>query len=216
MRLRSSRTLSLSGRPKEGRTLDRVCFFPPFFLDEMLKEGKAKLMRNWIENTELQKQNSDKFAPPNTDKGQTINAQWPMALSRNRLGKDGAGWARQENTQVMPDASRMAGVDMRLEPGAYRELHWHVAGEWSLVLEGSCRIQAVNENGETFIDDVNAGDVWFFPRGVPHSIQALDGGVEFLLVFDDGGFSEDNTFLASMVFAHQPVSSLFFGRACYS
>lgn len=42
-------------------------------------------------------------------------------------------------------------------------------------------------------------------RGVPHSLQALEGGVEFLLVFDDGSFSEDNTFLASEVFAHNPV-----------
>lgn len=42
-------------------------------------------------------------------------------------------------------------------------------------------------------------------RGVPHSLQGLKGGVEFLLVFDDGSFSEDNTFLASEVFAHNPV-----------
>ena len=41
----------------------------------------------------------------------------------------------------MPGATAMAGVDMRLEANAYRELHWHVAGEWSLVLNGSCRIQ---------------------------------------------------------------------------
>lgn len=59
----------------------------------------------------------------------------------DRLGLDGSGRARQENTNVMPDATKMAGVDMRLEPGGYRELHWHVAGEWSLVLNGSCRIQ---------------------------------------------------------------------------
>ncbi|KAG0154621.1 hypothetical protein PDIDSM_189 [Penicillium digitatum] len=104
----------------------------------------------------------------------------------------------------MPDATLMAGVDMRLAPAGYRELHWHVAAEWSLVLNGSCRIQAVNENGETFADDLTAGDVWFFPPGVPHSIQALDDGVEFLLVFDDGGFNEDNTFLATEVFLHTP------------
>lgn len=152
--------------------------------------------------------NSDKLAPPGTDKGQTINAQWPMGLSRNRYGKENSGWARQENTVVMPAATKMAGVDMRLEAGAYRELHWHVAGEWSLVLNGSCRIQAVNENGQTFVDDVTEGDVWFFPPGVPHSIQALDVGVEFLLVFDDGSFSEDNTFLASEVFMHNPRSVL--------
>ncbi|KAM0101350.1 hypothetical protein ACP6JE_004068 [Aspergillus fumigatus] len=155
-------------------------------------------------NTYYDQINSDKLAPPGTDHGQTINAQWPMGLSHNRLGQDGAGWARQENTNVMPDATAMAGVDMRLEPHAYRELHWHVAAEWSLVLNGSCRIQAVNENGETFIDDVSEGDVWFFPPGVPHSIQAFNTGVEFLLVFDDGSFSEDNTFLASEVFAHNP------------
>ncbi|KAK4864588.1 hypothetical protein LT330_009583 [Penicillium expansum] len=148
--------------------------------------------------------NSDKLAPPGTDHGQTINAQWPMGLSHNRLGIDGAGWARQENKNVMPDATLMAGVDMRLAPAGYRELHWHVAAEWSLVLNGSCRIQAVNENGETFVDDLTAGDVWFFPPGVPHSIQALDDGVEFLLVFDNGDFSEDNTFLATEVFLHTP------------
>ncbi|KAL5335233.1 RmlC-like cupin domain-containing protein [Aspergillus crustosus] len=159
-------------------------------------------------NPTIDRQNSDKLAPPGTDHGQTINANWPMSLSKAKLGLDGAGWSRQENIVVMPDATKMAGVDMRLEPGAYRELHWHLAGEWSLVLNGSCRIQAVNEDGETFIDDVTEGDVWFFPPGVPHSIQALDVGVEFLLVFDDGSFSEDNTFLASEVFAHNPKSVL--------
>ncbi|KAJ5475186.1 Oxalate decarboxylase OxdC [Penicillium diatomitis] len=148
--------------------------------------------------------NSDKYAPPGTDNGATINAQWPMGLSHNRLGLDKSGWARQQNTDVLPDAKEMAGVDMRLEPAAYRELHWHVAAEWSLVLNGSCRIQAINEDGETFVDDVQAGDVWYFPPGVPHSIQALDDGVEFLLVFDQGSFNEDNTFLASEVFMHNP------------
>lgn len=69
-------------------------------------------------------------------------------LILSSLGKDGAGWARQENINVMPDASEMAGVDMRLEPHGYRELHWHVAAEWSLVLNGSCRIQvSASANG---------------------------------------------------------------------
>lgn len=152
--------------------------------------------------------NSDKLAPPGTDSGATINAQWPMGLSHNRLGLGRAGWARQENTAVMPAALQMAGVDMRLEAGAYRELHWHVASEWALVLNGSARINAMNEDGQTFIDDVRAGDVWFFPPGTPHSVQGLDTGVEFLLVFDDGSFSEDNTFLTSDVFSHQPKEVL--------
>ncbi|KAF2142652.1 uncharacterized protein K452DRAFT_226847 [Aplosporella prunicola CBS 121167] len=151
---------------------------------------------------------SNKLAPPGTDHGQTINAQWSMGQSHAKLGKDGAGWSRQENTVVMPDATAMAGVDMRLEPGGYRELHWHVAGEWALMLNGTVRIQAVQEDGKTFVDDVSKGDVWFFPPGIPHSIQALGGGAEFMLVFDDGSFSEDNTFLATEMFAHNPKEVL--------
>lgn len=98
----------------------------------------------------------------------------------------------------------MAGVNMRLEPSAYRELHWHKAGEWALMLNGSVRIEAVNEIGETFVDDVTAGDVWFFPPGIPHSIQAFENGCEFLLVFNDGEFSEDETFLVSELMERTP------------
>ena len=95
---------------------------------------------------------------------------------------------------------------MRLEAHAYRELHWHQASEWSLILSGSVRLAAMNENGETFVDDLQEGDVWFFPAGVPHSIQAGDTGTEFLLVFDDGDFSEEGTFLVSEMFLRNPLS----------
>jgi len=159
-------------------------------------------------NTLLDKQNSDIFAPPGTDSGSTPQAKWPLGLSHNRHGLKGAGWARQQNTDNLPIATAMAGVDMRLEPNAYRELHWHKANEWSLILNGTVRLNAVNEAGETFTDDLQAGDVWFFPAGVPHSIQAHNEGVEFLLVFDDGSFSEDNTFLVSELFERNPKSVL--------
>ena len=60
----------------------------------------------------------------------------------------------------------MAGVDMRLALHAYRELHWHTANEWALMLKGSVRLAAVDDSGQNFIDDIAAGDVWFFPAGV--------------------------------------------------
>ena len=49
----------------------------------------------------------------------------------------------------------------------------------------------------------SAGDVWYFPPGVPHSIQAFDQGAELLLVFDDVGFCTDLYsfyFILSLVF----------------
>jgi len=158
---------------------------------------------------DYEKLNPDLFAPPGTDAGDVPNLMWPLGLSHNRLGTDkGAGWARQQNTEVLPAATAMAGVDMRLGPNAYRELHWHTAGEWALMLKGCVRLAAVNDESQTFFDDICAGDVWFFPSGIPHSIQAFEEGAEFLLVFDQGDFSEDGTFLASETFMRNPISVL--------
>ncbi|CAG8957778.1 hypothetical protein HYFRA_00000116 [Hymenoscyphus fraxineus] len=153
--------------------------------------------------------NPDSFAPPGTDSGDVPQAKWPLGLSSNRLGTGKlSGWARQQNVDQLPAAKEMAGVDMRLAPHAYRELHWHTANEWALMLKGSVRLSAVNEDGETFNDDIGAGDVWFFPAGIPHSIQALDEGCEFLIVFDDGSFTEDGTFLVSEMFLRNPKEVL--------
>jgi oxalate decarboxylase family bicupin protein len=53
------------------------------------------------------------------------------------------------------------------------------------------------------------GDLWYFPSGHPHSLQGLSAnGTEFLLVFDDGNFSEDSTFLLTDWLAHTPLSVL--------
>ncbi|KAG5928246.1 hypothetical protein E4U53_002716 [Claviceps sorghi] len=154
---------------------------------------------------EYEKLNSDVFAPPRTDSGTVPNAKWPLGLSHNRPGHKGrAGWARQQNSAVLPAAKAMAGVDMKLEPHAYRELHWHTANEWALVLKGCARVAALDDESRTFTDDVCEGDVWFFPSGVPHSIQAFDKGVEFLLVFDSGDFDENGTFLITEMFARMP------------
>lgn len=69
--------------------------------------------------------NPDTIAPPGSDKGEVPQGKWPMGLSHNRILPGHAGWSRQQNEQVLPVATAMAGVDMKLAPGAYRELHWH-------------------------------------------------------------------------------------------
>ena len=101
----------------------------------------------------------------------------------------------------------MAGVNMRLNPGGVRELHWHKQAEWSFMLAGQARITSVDNDGHNFVSDVSAGDLWYFPAGIPHSIQGLaPDGCEFLLVFDEGGFSEYDTILISDLLAHTPRS----------
>ena len=65
---------------------------------------------------------------------------------------------------------------MRLINGGIRELHWHVASEWAFMMYGTARITAVDQQGRAFVEDVNAGDLWLFPGGIPHSIQGLGAG----------------------------------------
>ncbi|CAE6479373.1 unnamed protein product [Rhizoctonia solani] len=125
------------------------------------------------------------------------------------------GWARQQNDDAsehdMPLATTMAGVNMRLDAGGIREMHWHLTAEWGYVMDGSCRVNAIDPQGRNYLSDVYPGDLWYFPRGIPHSIQGLNDtaqGCEFLLVLDDGSFSEDSTFLLTDWMAHVPKEVL--------
>src|SRR5436190_8224768 len=105
---------------------------------------------------------------------------------------------------------------MRLTAGGVRELHWHTADEWAIMLYGTARITAIDREGKSFVADTKKNDLWYFPSGIPHSIQGLDpDGTEFMLVFDDGNFSESETVLLSDSMAHLPpeVLSKNFGVA---
>ncbi len=121
------------------------------------------------------------------------------------MRQQSGGWTRQVTERELGVSKNIAGVNMRLNAGGIRELHWHKEAEWSYMLYGSARITAIDPQGRTFVDDVGVGDLWYFPGGVPHSIQGLGpDGCEFLLVFDSGGFDEDSTFLLSDWFKHTP------------
>src|SRR5260370_25339152 len=82
------------------------------------------------------------------------------------------------------------------------------------MLYGNARIAAIDLDGKSFVADVTEGDLWYFPTGIPHSIQGLNpDGAEFLLVFDEGNFSEYETVLLTDWMAHTPhdVLSANFG-----
>jgi oxalate decarboxylase len=153
-------------------------------------------------NVPLETQNPDLLASPSTDSGTIPNLKFSFAAARNRLTN--GGWAREVTVRELPIATTLAAVNMRLKPGGIRELHWHKEAEWAFMLAGRARITAVDAHGRNFVDDVGVGDLWNFPAGIPHSIQGLEEGCEFLLVFDDGKFSENETFLVSDWFAHTP------------
>src|ERR1700712_1363232 len=158
-------------------------------------------------NLARDRQNPDLLVPPSTDHGTLPNLRY--SFSDSHVRQESGGWTRQITVRELGISKGIAGVNMRLNAGGVRELHWHKAAEWAYMLYGSARITAIDAQGRYFVDDVGVGDLWYFPGGIPHSIQGLGpDGCEFLLVFDNGGFDEDSTFLLSDWFKHTPSDVL--------
>jgi oxalate decarboxylase len=147
--------------------------------------------------------NPDINLPPVSDTGGLPTFKYPFSLANKRVFT--GGWSREVTVRELPVSKTIAGVNMRLNAGGIRELHWHTAAEWAIMLYGGARITAIDAEGRSFVRDTKAGDLWYFPTGIPHSIQGLGpDGAEFLLVFDDGNFSEYETVLLSDLVAHTP------------
>ncbi len=159
-------------------------------------------------NPGLDAQNPDSIWPPSTDSKSLVQTfKYPFSFANKRTYE--GGWSREVTVRELAVSKTLAGVNMRLTAGGVRELHWHSAAEWAIMLYGSARITAIDLDGKSFVADTNKYDLWFFPSGVPHSIQGLGpDGCEFMLVFDDGNFSESETVLLSDAMAHLPRSVL--------
>jgi len=154
-------------------------------------------------NPPMDKTNMDSYVPPDTDAGGVQTFKYPFSISHKRQHE--GGWSREVTQRELAVSKTLAGVNMRLTAGGIRELHWHTASEWAFMLYGTARITCIDSDGKSFVTDVKEDDLWFFPPGIPHSIQGLGpDGAEFLLVFDDGNFSEYETVLLSDWMAHTP------------
>ena len=154
-------------------------------------------------NSVMDAQNEDSVNPPPTDAGGVPTFKYPFSIAHKRLHE--GGWSREVTVRELAVSKSLAGVNMRLTAGGVRELHWHTAAEWAYMLYGTTRITCIDGDGKSFVADTKEGDLWYFPPGIPHSIQGLapDGG-EFMLVFDDGNFSEYETVLLTDWMAHTP------------
>src|SRR3954469_23382927 len=119
-----------------------------------------------------------------------------FALEQSQGKVLGGSFGKEVTVEQLPISKGIAGLSMRLEPGVTRELHWHAtAAEWAIVLEGRVRTTVVDPFGGVEINDFDPGDIWHFPRGHPHSLACLgDQPCHFILIFDNGYFSEFGTF----------------------
>src|SRR6202030_43326 len=109
--------------------------------------GPRTLMRD--------RQTPDLLVPPSTDHGTLPNLRFSFSDAHTRL--ESGGWTRQVTVRELGISKDIAGVDMRLNAGSVRELHWHKQAEWAFMLYGSARITAVDSQGHNFVDDVGVG-----------------------------------------------------------
>jgi len=164
------------------------------------------------QNPALASQFPSATSPPATDVG-GMQMPWSSFNNAPRRIQNG-GWARQVTQADFAISEEISGVDMRLTAGGIREMHWHLAAEWGYMSYGNCRVTVLDEQGRAYVSDVKEGDIWYFPSGLPHSLQGLGpSGCEFILCFDDGKASEFNTLLLTDWVAHTPpeILALNFG-----
>jgi len=144
------------------------------------------------------------LAQLNIMKNQNLSFRYPLESKVPRLGPGGI--TRGASVAEFPVSIGIAGVSMRLQPGGMRELHWHAnAAEWAYVISGTVRTTIIHPDGTAYVDNFSPGDVWYFPKGYGHSIQATgDSECHFILIFDNGNFSEDHTFSITDFIASVP------------
>ncbi len=129
-----------------------------------------------------------------------------FALEASKGHEINGSSAKQATVLELPISKGIAGVTMRLAPGAMRELHWHAtAAEWAYVVSGRVRTTVVDPHGRAEINEFEPGDIWYFPRGHGHMLESLgDATCHFVLIFDNGYFSEFGTFSITDWVGHTP------------
>jgi oxalate decarboxylase len=133
-----------------------------------------------------------------------------FALEESKGRVMGGNTAKEATVNQLPISKGIAGVSMGLAPGAMRELHWHAtAAEWAFVDKGHVRTTVLSPGGYRETNDFEPGDVWYFPRGHGHMLECLgDEPCHFVLIFDNGYFSEFGTFSISDWMGHTPKALL--------
>jgi hypothetical protein len=89
--------------------------------------------------------------PPPTDHGVVEPFWYSFDLTHRRVQE--GGWNHQVTSRELPVSKEVAGVNVRLTKGSFRELHWHLADEWALIPRLSLAKQAGHEHARRLHHD---------------------------------------------------------------
>ncbi|KAF8754513.1 Oxalate Decarboxylase [Rhizoctonia solani] len=167
------------------------------------------------QNVPIDRQNPDFLASPSTDNGAVSNAKWPFSLSHNRV-QDG-GWGRQQNGKL---AMASCALEKKKTHDYKQSTHAHRNGygwcehaseswrnSWAYVLAGSCRVGAVNADGQNY-----QADVYPVTFGTSQLVSHTSSRASTILPMAASvrrrEFSEDSTFSVTDWMAHVPKEVL--------
>jgi oxalate decarboxylase len=94
------------------------------------------------ENKALLDENPNSNVPSPTDHGDIVPIWYSFDLARKRVEE--GGWTHQVTQRELPRSHDFAGINMRLTRGSFRELYWHTADEWAIMLNGNARVTVLN------------------------------------------------------------------------
>ncbi|KAL6853078.1 hypothetical protein ACO1O0_007631 [Amphichorda felina] len=139
-------------------------------------------------NPERDLQSPNGLGQQPTDNGIVPNLKWSFSDSKTRILN--GGWVREQVIQDLPSSHDIAAAQQHLTKGS------------SLI------VSAVDENGIYQAEEIGYGDIWYFPKGVAHTVHATEDA-EFLLIFDEGDFDKaGTTFNIDDWIAHTPKNIL--------
>ncbi|KAF4784951.1 oxalate decarboxylase [Colletotrichum scovillei] len=131
-------------------------------------------------NNAIDRENPDNLGRQSTDSGVVPNLKWRFSDSKTRIFN--GGWVREQVIQDLPQSHDIAAAQQHIKRGA-----------WGFVYSGSIIIGAVGEDGRSQVEQLNYGDIWYFPKGAAHYVQGVAEESEFLLAFDEADFDKIGT-----------------------
>ena len=111
-------------------------------------------------------------------------------MAQKPIVADG-GWVRITDSSNFPAASTIAAALVNVEPGAMRELHWHLNDEWQYYISGRARMTVFASGGKARTFNYQAGDVGYVPFSMAHYVENLgDEPLLFLEMFRSPRFMD--------------------------
>ncbi|KAK0457207.1 oxalate decarboxylase [Desarmillaria tabescens] len=122
----------------------------------------------------------------------TVPQPFSFALSKANGTQTSGGSYKVVDSSTFEISKTIAMVEVTVEPGAMRELHWHPSqDEWSYFIEGQGRVTLFAARGRARTFNYQAGDIGYVPIGMGHYVENTGNTtLKFIEVFKSDRYQD--------------------------